>query len=184
MTRLIRKKEKDLSYHELKEFIPFMDEKAKGKIEFARNLLIQQLQIDNIDDCYVSLSKTKGNRILYLLFSILVEYDRYNNKKTEENFEDFMNSQHLDAEKNEIPEETRGKQEHNDDLYYIEIGKLFPSKPNVENRESEFTKSYLLSRFNINEETEDDVLIVFSAMNIKEMVSLIRDVVESYEKYE
>lgn len=76
------------------------------------------------------------------------------------------------------------KQKHIDDLFCIDIAKSIPNRQKIEEDKMKFIRSYLLSKFRFDVDTNENIHIYFIAMDIKELSAFIEDVVVEYEKYE
>ena len=105
--RIFRKKEMNSFYRHLPELLPYMDDESEKKIDFIKSFLRKELRVEDIENSYISLKKTRANRILYLLFCFLDDYDTYC-MKSERNFQGSLDSLKYNNHKNEI---TEGKME-------------------------------------------------------------------------
>ena len=71
----MNKQERDLFYSQMDDIIPIMDEKDQAKIDFVKSFLEKRFQVDDIDNSFVNIKRLGAKSLMYLLFSMLVEYD-------------------------------------------------------------------------------------------------------------
>ena len=74
----MKKQERDLYYRQMESTFPFMSEANRERVEFVKSFMRNRLQVDDFDESFVNFERMGTKSLLYLLWSVLLEYDERN----------------------------------------------------------------------------------------------------------
>ena len=57
---------------------PFISEANRERVEFVKSFMRNRLQVDDFEDSYINFERRGTKSLLYLLWSVLLEYDERN----------------------------------------------------------------------------------------------------------
>jgi len=57
---------------------PFISEANRERVEFVKSFMRNRLQVDDFEDSYINFERMGTKSLLYLLWSVLLEYDERN----------------------------------------------------------------------------------------------------------
>ena len=74
----MKKQERNLYYSQMEDRLPFMSEANRERVEFVKSFMRNRLQVDDFEDSYINFERMGTKSLLYLLWSVLLEYDERN----------------------------------------------------------------------------------------------------------
>jgi len=73
----MKKQERNLYYSQMEKF-PYLSEENRARVEFVKSFMRNRLQVDDFEDSYINFERMGTKSLLYLLWSVLLEYDERN----------------------------------------------------------------------------------------------------------
>jgi len=74
----MKKQEWNLYYSQMESTFPFISEANRERVEFVKSFMRNRLQVDDFEDSYINFERMGTKSLLYLLWSVLLEYDERN----------------------------------------------------------------------------------------------------------
>ena len=74
----MNKQKRDLFYTQMDGRLPDMSEENKERVEFVKSFMKNRLQVDDFEDTIINFERMGTKSLLYLLWSMLLEYDERN----------------------------------------------------------------------------------------------------------
>ena len=62
----------------MENIFPFMSAANRERVEFVKSFMRNRLQVDDFEDSYINFERMGTKSLLYLLWSVLLEYDERN----------------------------------------------------------------------------------------------------------
>ena len=60
------------------ERFPYMSKENQARVEFVKSFMRNRLEVDDFEDSYINFERMGTKSLLYLLWSVLLEYDERN----------------------------------------------------------------------------------------------------------
>lgn len=74
----MKKQERKLYYRHMESTFQFMSEENQARVEFVKAFMKNRLMVDEFDDSYINFERMGTKSLLYLLWSMILEYDEMN----------------------------------------------------------------------------------------------------------
>ena len=154
---MVKENEPDKYYFNYMDFAIQLIEGSERKIEFLERYFKNYLKIDEIEDSSVVFEKMRTKTLFYLILSILIEFEDDQRKR-----KDF-----------------KAVEDNKNDLYYLHVGHINPTKIKFLDRELIFCDPELEE---VGVDLGKDTLMFFTYDKTKATLNYVNRVIDDLER--
>jgi hypothetical protein len=164
-------------YNQMEQIlIHYGNDDTKRKIEFVKNFLKENFQIEDIKNSYIDFNRVDTKSVLFLFVSLLIKYQNMNQNPKEQftkyyGFEDST----INKMKRAL-EKMRKLKKIKKDAYYLEVEAIIPMEERTV-EETQFIEEYL-DKIHIDIEYDEDIIL-----STNELISIITGIMRDYDTY-
>lgn len=164
-------------YNQMEEIlILYGNDDTKRKLEFVKNFLKENFQIEDIENSYIDFNRVDIKSVLFLFVSLLIKYQNMNLNPKEQFLKYYGFGDSTINKMKRAEEKMRKLKKIKKDAYYLEVDEIFP----IEDRtvqETQFIEKYL-DKIHIDIEYDEDIIL-----STNELISIITGTMRDYDTY-